>query len=128
MCCQFINLVEIRDVPLKQMEAAGLDVREQGGRLLIGCVSLKSEDEQLSDFLFQGKPMCIPHWILCCALSRLHSHPLIGFIAARCSSDHSAFFLSSDSSRRASSGVMLSTSMTRRALRSSSSRAVKSDI
>jgi hypothetical protein len=54
-------LIESRDVPLEQVKAARLNIREKVERLLIGFVSLKPEDEQLSDFLFQGKPVGIPH-------------------------------------------------------------------
>src|SRR5215469_3841015 len=61
---QFIGLVEAFDIPLKEMEAAGLDVAEKGRSLLIRLVALKSKDKQLAYLLFQSEALRIPHWRL----------------------------------------------------------------
>ena len=98
---QRVDLIEAFDVPLKNEKAAGTDGVEEKSGFPIQFVSLESQDEQLPDFLFQRKVI-------------LH-----GFYVA--------LFFSSANTRNASSGVRFSTSTCRSAIRSSSSRAVKSE-
>jgi hypothetical protein len=60
---QFVNLVEAFNVPLKEMETAGLDEVQKGIALLVEFVTLEPQNEQLSNLLFQSKAVHIPHWI-----------------------------------------------------------------
>ena len=77
LCGEVNSLLEGFQVPLGQDNAAGTDNVEQFCGFTIRLGAGETQEEKLSDLFFQCETARILHFFTGCALSGLHSHPLI---------------------------------------------------